>query len=244
MQQYALTYQWLDFKNQPALLDQPEELVSADDSPAFKHVAIHLCRPDDDVTELVIQCQSGNAKGVVLIHTQDDLPAQEQGPPPCDDVKIPVVLIGRRAGEGLLKEVQDSSKTVNVVIVRESGVDAGVPEYQTPDVRFDMLAAASCVAETSGRTKRKKFHLTRNMEKLLYESRTRQPVVMCKDHERFCRTFQLLDEYEHDSSERTVNSSKLKNKVQKLCDHLTKCMRRNYLADFPYHCLMVFRLQS
>ena len=257
MQRYAVTYQWIDFRNEPILIDQPEELVSADDSPAFKHIALHLLRPDEDLIGLVIHFQNNNARGVVLVHSGDDLPALELNPPPCDGVKIPVVLIKHKVGRSLLSEMQDSSKTVNIVIIRETALDCVVPEYQTPDDRQAAAAAAAATAaqalfaETPDEKPRfrgtffrkvEKFHLTKKMKILLYDKETKQPAVMCQN--RICEIFDLLDAFEKVRMDHTVNISKVKGTVGKVCDLLKTCMERNYAVDFPYHCVTVLRLQS
>lgn len=246
VQQFAVTYQWIDFKNQPTLVDQPEQLVSADDAPSFKHVAIYLLRPEDNLTELVMQFQSSEAKGVVLVHTTDELPVFELNPPPSDNINIPVVLIKQKVGQGILKEVEDSSKTVNIIIVRESSVDTAFPEYQSPDDRI--AVAAETPEEKPGFfswfKKSKKFYLTKQLEKLLYVSGTKQPAVMWNDNERMLGTFQLLDKFEAFVSAGSINGSKLENKVTKICQHLQTCVEKNYAVDFPSHCLLVLRLRS
>ena len=262
VQQYAVTYQWIDFQNKPDLLDRPAPLMPANDFPSFRHIAIHLLRAEESLTELVIDCQNHKASGVVLVHTSNDLPAHGRNPPRCDDVKIPVVLVKREVGQSLLNDVQDTSKTVKIVIFRETPIQCLVPEYQIPDDHQAALAAqTSPVADTPDKNPglfvtlrarpnrsrprlTERFGLISKMKKLLYE-KTGQPAVMCQDTSRFCGMFDLLDGYERRiNDDGRGNMTKVKKKVTKACQHLTTCMEKNYAVDFPYHCLIVFRLRS
>ncbi|XP_062500719.1 uncharacterized protein LOC134177956 [Corticium candelabrum] len=204
-----------------------------------------MLRPDDDITDSVIQLQNCNAKGVLLVHTSDHLPVEQLNARPCGDIKIPVMLIARRLGEGLLRELKECSHTVKLTIVHDSSVqyDVSVPEYQPPDVRkANQMAFVDETRKIS--VAGKKFGFTKRMRKLLFAS-DGQPVVMCTDLETVGNnTFLLLDEYERHTREHSVSRSKLKTKLRKICSQLTKCMDKNYQQDLPYHCIMVFRLQS
>jgi hypothetical protein len=242
VQRCAVTYQWIDFQNEPILVDEPEELIPADDCPSFKHVALHLLRPDDDLTDLVVQCQNSNARGVVLVHSSDDLPVQGLNPSPCDDIKIPVVLIKHKVGRSLLNEMQDRFKTVTIAIVRETAIECRVPEYQTPEDRQASAATPDEKTRLRSPVSRKlKFRLTKKMRKLLYNKDSNQPEVMCQSSD-MCEIFYLLDEFENKNMK--MNLGKLKGKVTKICHLLKECMARNYASDFPFHCLAVLRLRS
>ena len=263
MQQHVITYQWIEFQNRPDLLDQPAPLKPANDFSSFRHIAIHLLQPEEDLTELVIDCQSRKASGVVLVHTSNDLPAHGLNPRPCDDVKIPVVLVKREVGQSLLNDVQDRSKTVKIVIFRETPIQCLVPDYQIPDDHQAALAAQTtspvadapdknpglvCTLRANPNRSRprltEKFNLIDKMKKLLYEKSTRQPAVMCLDTFRFCGMFDLLDGYERWlTDDGGGNMTKVEKKLGQACQHLTTCMEKNYAVDFPYHCLIVYRLR-
>jgi hypothetical protein len=266
VQHFAATYQWIDFQNKPTLPDCSLQLLPAGESVAFRHISIYRLKPGDreQLTQLVLNCQRNQAVGVVLVHTSGDLPAPGQNPPPCGDVKIPVVLITRKVGHSLLTELQDTSKVVSVAILRESSTDCAVPDYQSPNVQTTAASAAvdttpaspqatSPIAETPdekpgffgvlfGKPSTEKFHLTRKMKNLLYEGSTKQPAVMCQHMDRIREIFDLIDKYEKTIG-RAVNNSRVKDKVTKACGLLKTCMEKNYEVDFPYHCLTVLRLR-
>lgn len=241
-QKFTLPCQWTNFRNQPIPLDKPEKLLSADDRAAFPHIALHLLKPGDDVPDLLIRFQSGNARGVVLAHTSDDVPDIEGLQLNAGDVRIPVVLIARKLGEGLLSEMREFSNTLHVSILQESSAHSTLSEYQPPDVWKAAGYAASCVGtaqETPGHTG-KHFYFRKRMHKLLFDSSSK-PVVMCTDFEKFSKTFQLLDEHEqYYSKQKKVSKVKLKKQFEEICSQLTKCMEKNYLQDFPFHCIMVW----
>lgn len=204
LREWAITYQWLGFGNEPELLKEPERLLLAGDSPSYKHVAIHQPRPGDDVTDLAINFQSNKARGVVLVSSSNELPDPHLKPSDSDDVKIPVVVISRSQGETLLEEVQNFSNTVHVLITRETSADSRVVDYQAPP---RVLAASTqlqhSVEERTGTdpamrtdyTGSNPLNLTTGIKELLFDTVTKQPLVMSKDSKRFVESFTLLDDY-------------------------------------------------
>jgi lambda repressor-like predicted transcriptional regulator len=230
----AATYQWIDFQNQPTLTSQPCRLIAAKSCAAFEHIAICHLGPEEHLTTLVMDVQEEKTVGIVLVHTSD-LPACGLQPTPCNEIKVPVVLIRYELGNDLLKVIQDTSVNVLAVILKDSPAAAdSVPEYQ--------VSCNPAVATASG-TKPGKLLLTKRLVELLYERSTRQPAVMCQNTHNFIGTFDLVNEFERRITSGYYSVSKLKNKGKTICSHLTKCMEQNYAADFLYHCLMAHWFQ-